>query len=434
MANRYGVFSKPDCQRIKRVVHTVEDSPRQYVRVPEQVSRNLGGGGGTIGLTGTLLGAWTTSEHDATTGVTLATWYRGPSREWITAKDYDVLLTSDGKILTNGEVNTGYDNGIAVLQADASQSVIWHSDMNGLTAVTSTSGGVTRGKTLIESSDGYYWLAGAASVGRINPTTGEFTHRYANGVVSAFFPCPLAGHVIVVPGNGVLIAILDATATAIATAATSGRVDVSGSVVAAAIGAGSLTVYDSSTLAVIDTRTEAITWGTMGDAATDGTNVYFMSQNGGLRAQLASNLATDVWAVAAGGTYTSESLHMHDGYLYQVYGTTSFTVRKTDPSDGSTVWTSSAHNTGGSDNAINIGGRLAFGTDFIVFTVTTIGSTLGNAASRNVICLNKSDGTLRWYDWDGSQTISGVGNIQQAFGCYVSADDRVFVAHDRKQQ
>lgn len=421
----------------------------------EDVHIILDGGRSTGSTTGELLGAWTLSEHDPITGDTIKTWYRGPSWQAGTAKDWEVMVTSDGNILTIGETNIGKNNGVAVLYDDANGGVIWYADDSILAAPVLSIGGLMpqQYRGLIETDDGFYWVAGGnngspsgGSLGRINPSNGEFTHRVVIGTAPNLFPCPVSGCVICVPGGASdAVKIFDDTASAVATYTGSGasaRADVDGSVVAVGSGSsGGIATRSSSDLSAISSRTELVTWGTIGDVATDGTNVYFMSSAGGFRAILASNLATDVWNVAHTGTNANTSVIINHatGELYTLWGSGNWTLRKHNPATGATIWTTSTFWTGlGTNSALGAGPRISFGSDFIVLTSPQAGGngTFDSNTSYNVICFNEADGTERWRNWDGDQTSSTASVIitVQVGGVFVTDDDRVFVTHDRKQQ
>jgi hypothetical protein len=396
------------------------------------------GGSGNIDLTGLLLGAWTTTEYDATTGAPIRSFYRGTSRTVDPSVEYDAVFTSEGRLFVNGTADVIGDNPIGALYDTDSSSLLWLTDRNGLTAVTDLQASYTTsvaperrsGRHCLEAGDGFLWLACDGAVARVDPDTGEFTHRISvlggAGTTVYLYPCPTSGSVIIRPGtlaDSDRISIINSSGVRTHGYSAVTPTDLTeGGGVLALCGLTNATTLSATDLSTISSGNPT---GTETSICTDGTTVWCLQDEvtDKIRAFAASDMTTELWNANAVGVTNAFLIHNPvNGYVYQFNGTQ---FHKLDPTDGSVEWSSSSF--GGSTTSCRH--WVAFGSDFVVLSVR-------NGLTVNLHCLNDSDGTTRWSDFNGR-----IGNLNVtsslfilSHGTCVTDDDRVFVTHGYKQQ
>ena len=426
MADRYGVFRKRDCERIKRVVHTVEGSPRQYVKVPERVPRTAGGGGGSTTSDG-LSSPWTVLEYDVTTGDHVRAFDRGKRRSSSVAiSDADVLFVDDADGSWIYTVGTGYinrDTGILTKwNADTGEKV-WESDAGAFSGpIFAQTGSSNTASRLCIASDGYIWALGTDTsntcVGRFDPDTGAQTHKGAIATainfVEAVVELPSDGKVLVICVNSGSSIIFDNTATSIATGTSAIRDYALSSTriyMTLTSGPDRLKAYDFSFVEQ-DTRT-APGSEVYGSIETDGTTVWVTTTAGAspmIRAYDATSLATENWNAAQDAGMACRRLMYKNSALYTFPSSTG-SVRKHSATDGSETWQSPG--TGIRPTAAAVSRNCcAVGSDFVVIATSD--------TNEQIFCLNDSDGTVRWFD-----------DWSTRFGCYVSDGGRVFLCGGR---
>jgi outer membrane protein assembly factor BamB len=158
--------------------------------------------------------------------------------------------------------------------------------------------------------------------------------------------------------------------------------------------------------------------------ATDGTTAWVLCDEATdkIRAYDVTNVAAELWNANAAASANSFIVYNPgNGYLYNYSGVT---IRKVSASDGSVVWTSA--NLGSSVNSHR--NWVGFGSDFVVIGVRT------NSAA-NVFCLEDSDGSIRWSDYNGKAfDLAGSAWNMGSHGVCVSPSDRIFVSHGHKNQ
>jgi len=392
-----------------------------------------GGESGQSSIRSTSGMPWTIAEYSPA-GDIIGKFDRGHTRQVVTSADFSMLVTSDGKLFSNGTVEINRDNGIATLWNPDTAERIWDSDHGAETDVASLTGygpltARTRHQHVYEADDGYFWIAGAGAIARIDPVTGIFTTRQAivGGLVASLLSCPNAGSVISWPGNpatNALITIWDDAGSPTHDFVTGSINDVDEHAGVLAVSMGDITTLDASDLSVISTVNP--TW-TPSSCCTDGATAWFVAGGTGgnlYRAFAVTDLTTELWNATRTGGGSVLIYNPIDGHIYEQVDSA---FRKFDPTDGTTastpVWSVAL---GGF--ALSCRNYIGFGSDFVVLSLSGPGTN-----NHSLICLNTSDGSLRWEDTCFVPLVSGTASSNTYHGgVCVTADDRIFVGSNRQ--
>lgn len=424
---KYATFTVPDAKRIAAATRRVEGSPRTYLHVPQRVPMGGGGGGTPVAPILGGGGPFTIAEYDATTGDIVGTMYRGKRRSSsVTAlSDFHILYGSDGYLYSLGDGATLYnrDSGIVTKWNKDSFEKVWDSNRNGLTTVTPGSptgaiGDDSFGPSLIEADDGYFWCRDGVNVNRIN----------SSGVQQSNYVAGTGGEVILPTGeNGAVIVVNDTTNYATGNALV--RLNSSGTLThsVAYTGAGTsaaaeakvsgsylihlnrgITVATVRNVADLTSVTSHTPGGSIYGLATDGTQVFMGKTN--YESRDITNLATTLWTGDANPIASSANYMLYQrGKLYHL--TTSGRVVRINPSSGAIIF-----NVTSGVLPLQHANLAAVGSDFLMNAQTA-------ATGNNIVCVNESDGSIRWRDYWASVR-----------GIIVSDDDRIWVCGLRSDQ
>lgn len=369
------------------------------------------------------LSVFTVVEYDAATGAIVQIFDRGRNRNNLAAGgESQLMLSADEQFLYAGGLgggNAADESDGSIVKWDVSGDTadrVWRSDQGSNTAVFF--GGVLGsnpclGPCLFEANDGYIWACSGASTAdeasRTDPDSGSQVNGIGSTIGHRFMNCPTSGSVILAfNGTGDNLRILDSSATQ-THAFNSTMIDAkeTGGQVVGITGA-SLFIRSGTDLSAVDSR--AAPAGAYRAVATDGTSV-FVAHNTSYISYDITNLATVNYTNVVKPHTNSNALVFHDGRLYDssVGTAPAGAIVKVNPSSGAVIWSSTE---GASANTAR---TIAVGSDFVISYRRTVHSSTGH----QLMCLNDSDGSLRWGDFWGVSSI------------VVTSDDRIFCGGSR---
>jgi hypothetical protein len=391
---------------------------------------------GTTSIVQSHGGPWTIAEYDPATGEIIQRWDRGRPRDaqslstgavgdvgllhhvddddnaWLYAAGYGVVTPTRESPIVKWDPDA----------ADPADARVWNSDQgahSGPLHQNLFSGrGAGNAGTICRASDGAIWIVGTDTinfcVGRYDPATGAQTHKLGSlSNIDAILALPSDGKVLLVRSNR--LDVLDDTATIVATLMVSSYgFDVGASrIFVTQSSSGTIKAYDFS-LTEQDTATIAdFQWGPCyaqgGTVYVLGFDVLPFTQK--LYALDATDLSTQLWASdeITDGLAVNSVLERAGDAVF-VFGDQY--VTKLDIADGSAIWVKGP-------SAGNVGPRPchAVGSDFVITT------SAGGGAGRGMLCLNDSDGSVRWFE---SYPFAGYQS-----SVVVTPDDRVFICGPR---
>lgn len=416
MAKPQGVIPSPEAwaEIVDTVRHTRVHRP---VRKARRMPRRRNVGGGTTRTGDPSFGApWTIAEYEPATGGILGTFYRGRNRGATTGSLFDtgMLWSSDDFLYASGSGDINADTGCIVKWNPSSREKEWESSDNGgnATVFPTTNAAVTEAiLTLVEASDGFIWSCsgpgGTSYITRTNPETGVQSHSYGTAAAMQLFRADNSGGIVIHnQAASPYLRVLDNTATSTAThTTTTFNVNENNGVLCCTSTSAALRLLNADDLTTIDSL--AAPSGVWLGAVSDGTHVY-AAYSANYTKLDATNLAAAALWTNTKDTDLSLNLFLHDGRLYDCHYQNANNniggVVKIDTSTGAELWDYTNHG-----RVLHEPSGIAFGSDFVVFV--TIGTN-----TYTVVCVNDSDGSLRWRD-----TWSGVRKV------LVAPDDRVFV-------